>query len=308
VWAPISRSTRIGEPASASFLSRPPRPESNLIPGQEHGIDPQVQQAARDAYLGDLQSRIARLVGENDELRAAVLARDSFLAVAAHELRNPMTPILGRVTLLRRAVLRGDTSADDIALRLEGLERLVMQYIKRATTLLDVSRIASDHLKVDCHPLNVRALAAEVIENFRPLALHAGATLALESVVDEDVVAIGDRGALEQVLENLISNAIKYGDGAPIAVAVAADASREVVTIVVRDDGPGISETHQSRIFERFERAVVPGSGTTGYGVGLWIVRNLCEAMAGSIDVRSTAGHGSTFSVTLPLSTTKETP
>ena len=251
-------------------------------------------------------ARLSFLVGENERLRNAVAVRDSFLAVAAHELRNPMTPILGRVTLLRRLVTREGFDPQDVALRLEALEASIVGFIKRATTLLDVSRIASDCVQVECVPVNVSRTVSLIADNLRPAAVHAGANIDCGPRQPHDVFALADPLALEQIIENLVSNAIKYGDGSPIRVVASELVDQKLARITVQDEGPGISPEKQARIFERFERAVVPGTSTIGYGVGLWLVRNLCDAMGGAIGIQSAPGSGSTFTVTLPLHIPKD--
>jgi signal transduction histidine kinase len=105
-----------------------------------------------------------------------------------------------------------------------------------------------------------------------------------------------DRLRVEQVLRNLLSNAIRFGAGRPIEVSV--DADRDFARIAVRDHGVGIPPDQQSKIFERFERGVEQRSG--GFGIGLWIVRSICVAMGGTVSVESTVGEGACFTVMLP--------
>ena len=137
-----------------------------------------------------------------------------------------------------------------------------------------------------------------MVESLRPMAAHAGSAIAV--AVPDDLVLSCERLALDQILDNLITNAIKYGDGGAIAVAAARDGA--VARIRVSDRGVGIPAADQARIFERFERAVAdPGTAPTGFGVGLWLVRRLAEAMGGSVALESRPGEGATFTVTLPL-------
>ena len=262
--------------------------------------DQQPQAEILASRLNEAEQRNAQLEAHNRSLVAAVASRDSFLAVVAHELRNPMTPILGRVTLLKRSLDRGETSAAEAAVKLQQIERLVVKFIKRATTLLDVSRASSGKLYVGRGPVDATEAISEVVAELAAVAVHAGSTLRVE-LPDTVLTIVGDRLALEQVLDNLISNAVKYGDGKPILVSAAIDDARGRVVIKVRDEGPGISASACERIFERFERAVSDDSSITGFGVGLWIVRQLCEAMSGDVRVESMVGHGSTFLVDLPL-------
>jgi two-component system OmpR family sensor kinase len=242
---------------------------------------------------------------QNLQLTEAVSTRDAFLAVAAHELRNPMTPIVGRVSMLRHMVAGGRVEPGKLLQSLDQIESLVTMFVKRATTLLDVSRMTSDKLRVARVEVDVLEVAQSVFENFRPLAEHANATLSLDLPLG-GLRICGDRLALEQILDNLVSNAIKYAGGTPIVISASVAPHEGRVSIIVRDGGPGISPENQARIFERFERAVKPGTHTGGFGVGLWIVKQLAEAMEGSIVVTSEPGLGSEFCITLPLFEIKE--
>ena len=258
------------------------------------------RQTSRPDRVAELETEVAALRVANARLAEAVAARDAFLVVAAHELRNPMTPIVGRLALLRQAAERPDATAGDLARRTGEVQWLVTLFMKRATTLLDISRLTTSGFRPQLEPVEVGAVAQAVIETFTPLARYGGSTLALEAKAGGAVV-LADRLSLEQVLDNLVSNAIKYAPGSPIALRVMPDPTRGVACIEVHDAGPGIPAEAQARIFDRFERAVAPGASAGGFGVGLWIVRRLVEAMEGRIEIESTPGAGSTFRIELPL-------
>ena len=215
-----------------------------------------------------------------------------------------MTPIVGRLSLLRRAVTRGTPDLAKLDQGLGHLEWLVSLFVKRAKTLLDVSRITTGKLKLVLAEVDVCEVARGVAGNFAPLAEQAGSPLELDLPARAVEVA-GDRLSIEEILDNLVSNAIKYGGGKPIHVAVRADPGDGTARLSVRDGGPGIPVENQARIFERFERVVARDDQTAGFGVGLWIVKQLTQAMAGTIEVIST-GEGSTFRITLPLCPPKE--
>lgn len=239
-------------------------------------------------------------------MREAVAARDALLAVAGHELRNPMTPLLGRVQLLRRMMANNSAFPQEKAEHdLAQIEGLIGQYVKRATMLLDVSRLTSGKLQFDRGPVDLCGIAREVADGFRLVAAHAGCELTME-LPGDSLIVLGDRLALEEILENLVSNAIKYGAGTPVLVTVGADPRRGIAFIRVQDGGAGISPADQARIFERFERAVRADERTGGFGVGLWIVRQFIEAMGGEIEVTSSPGAGSIFRAMLPLQSSKE--
>ncbi len=240
----------------------------------------------------ELQSRI-------EQLETAVQARDAFIALVAHELRNPMTPIRGQVELLQ-TLARNEGASHRLVERLARLQLAVESYIRRATTMLETTRLAAGHLRLSPAQINLSALVHELVETYRPAATRAGC--ALQAAVEQDITGSWDRVALEQVTENLLSNALKYGAGAPVEVSLATDHTR--VRLVVRDQGPGIKDEHQQRIFAPFEQVALGSERRAGFGIGLWVVRQLVEAMDGSIDVASVAGEGSAFTVHLPRSGT----
>lgn len=243
-----------------------------------------------DLSIDELRRQVA-------ELTEAVKARDAFIAIAAHELRNPMTPIRAQLDLLLRLLRSGRSSPERIEAGLDRVNWLVEQYIKRATTLLDISRVTSGKLTLEPTSVHLATLVRETVNGLSPLALHAGSVISVD--VSDAITGAWDQLAVEQIVDNLVSNAIKYGAGKPIDVAAEADEDR--VTIRVRDRGIGISDLDRARIFERFERAVGRGEHGGGFGVGLWIVRQLVEAMGGEIAVDNNNGEGTTFSVTLPI-------
>ncbi|GAA0583311.1 hypothetical protein GCM10009416_22200 [Craurococcus roseus] len=246
---------------------------------------------------GDLASATAdELRAAVAELRAAVRARDDFIAIAAHELRNPMTPIAGQVHLLLAAARRGGSSQAQVAAGLERLEVAVRHYLRRATTLLDISRASSGQIRLEPAATDVSAVVRETVEGYAPLAARAGCALRLD--VRDGVAATLDRLAVEQVLDNLLSNALRFGAGKPIDVGLAAGA--DDLTLAVRDRGAGLSEADRARIFGRFEQAVGQRRNG-GFGIGLWLVRRLVDAMRGGIAVESRPGEGATFVVRLPL-------
>jgi len=251
-----------------------------------------------EAYT--LTRRIAELTEENARLHEEVSARDGFIAVAAHELKNALTPLVARIDLFRHRM--AGWQPEKIEANLVQIEQLTAIFARRATTLLDISRMASGKLQLDGTAVKVDPVARSICENYRPLAERARCELTLD-LPEANLTIVGDQLALEQILDNLISNAIKYGAGAPIVVSATEGDGH--VMFEVSDWGPGISPEAQARIFERFERAVRPGQAA-GFGVGLWVVKQLCEAMGGKVEVTSMPGTGSTFRVTLPAYATKD--
>jgi signal transduction histidine kinase len=231
-----------------------------------------------------------------EELREAVRARDEFVAIAAHELRNPMTPILMQVNgLLAAARDPRRCRPELLAPRLEILELAVREFVRRSTALLDVSRIAAGNVRIDATEVNLSRVVRGVVD--RAAVAARMARCPLEADLQEGVVGTWDQLALEQVAENLLSNAIKFGAGRPVRVALTSDG--QTAELAVHDRGIGISEADRARIFGRFERAVTQREHG-GFGIGLWLANQLVRAMGGAIAVEGAPGEGTTFTVTLP--------
>jgi signal transduction histidine kinase len=245
---------------------------------------------------GTFQARLEDLQRRNAELAEAVAARDAFIAVAAHELRNPMTPMIGQVDLLLKGLRAGRYSLEQVEQRLERVRQVMSHYLKRAEILLDVSRITSGKFRLDPTVFNLSDLVGEVAETFAAAARHAGTPIQVHA--PPSLPGTWDRLAMEQIIDNLVSNAVKYGAHRPIEVW--AEDHGNHVSLRVRDHGPGISVEDRSRIFERFERAVRRDERRSGFGVGLWVVGQLVEAMGGTIIVDDAPGGGTEFTVTLP--------
>jgi len=278
-------------PALRSFLRRLPGP---LWPSRQTRRSRSLaEMAAPSSSEGD---KILDLEREIDALRQAVDARDQFIATAGHELRNPMLPIVLATQRLIAMAERSQGNAAALLPDLRRLERLVDLYVGRTTLLLDISRITAGHQKLEPESLDLAELLRDIVASYADAARRAGSTVATD--IPDTVPGRWDRLALRQVIENLVSNAIKYGDGKPIAVAL--EPRGETVRIVVKDNGIGIKEEDQARIFDRFERAV-SRRRHGGFGIGLWLANELVTAMAGRITIESAAGDGSSFTVTLPV-------
>jgi signal transduction histidine kinase len=242
------------------------------------------------------------LARQLEEALRAVRARDDFLAIAAHELRSPMNALALQMEVLqmRAASASPATLADDVA----RVRRTLDRYIRRATVLLDVTRLNADAPRLVCHSVHVRELVEAVVEAHRDEAEFVGATLTAN--VPDDIVGRWDVHMVEQILVNLVSNAIKYGGGTPVRVSASQGGGR--VRLEVSDRGPGIPEGQRARIFGKFERVVAPSSYQSGFGLGLWIVARMVEAHRGTIALHSEPGAGTIFAVTLPLDCSNKGP
>ena len=239
-------------------------------------------------------AQLRRLV---DDLRHAVRARDDFIAIAAHELRNPMTPIVGVAELALISARKPEGRCPPrVILLLERLQHLVLDYVGRATKLLDVSRLEAGNFKLEPAATNLSHLVLSIVHRYETEAAHQHCRL--EHAVEADVSGLFDPLAVEQVIDNLVSNALKFGAGKPVTVQLRSDG--RAACLEVRDRGIGMSFDQQDRIFGRFEQVVAHHHGG-GFGLGLWIANLLVEAMDGRITVSSRPGEGSTFTVMLPL-------
>jgi PAS domain S-box-containing protein len=236
----------------------------------------------------------ARLFRESKE---AVQVRDEFLSIASHELKTPLTPLRLKLHSLRRSARRGTGALDGGTLlaHLDVAERQVARLSRLIDSLLDVSRIGAGKLELDWEEVDLAEVVREVVGRFEPQATKAGCLVTVSA--PGPVIGRWDRLRLDQVVTNLLTNALKYGAGKPVALTVSTQAG--LALLQVHDQGIGIDPGNLSRIFERFERAVSERH-YGGLGLGLYITRTIVQALGGTIEARSTPGEGSTFSVSLP--------
>ena len=241
---------------------------------------------------------------QDSELRQAVRARDEFLSVASHELKTPLTPLQLQVQKLQLVASRqSGPGVERVVSGLEVADRQVGRLTKLVDNLLDISRITSHRLKLEYESFDLAVLVRDVANRFRHELGRAGCALTLRA--DGPVMGSWDRTRLEQVVSNFLSNAAKYGAGQPVEISV--DQIHDRARIRVRDQGIGIAPEDQPRIFERFERAVSEHN-YAGLGLGLWIVRQIVDALGGKVTVESKIGEGATFTVELPLEPPSTTP
>jgi signal transduction histidine kinase len=260
--------------------------------------DPRRRFGGHDVSLATDLARLAVSAIDTARLyrraQDAVRLRDEFLSIASHELKTPLTSLALQSESLRAAAARGNVP-EPLARKVEVIRRNVDRLARLIASLLDISRIESGRLELDLEEVDLADVARDVAARFEEEARRAGCELS----VDAPPGALGrwDRLRVDQVVTNLVSNALKYGHGKPVQLTVRGGADRAVLT--VQDQGIGIAAEAQARIFERFERAVSERH-YGGFGLGLWIVRRIVEALGGEIRVESEPGHGSTFTLSLP--------
>ncbi len=247
------------------------------------------ESVAFENALADSETQARSLAAKyelaRDEAVAADRAKTRFLSRMSHELRTPLNAILGFAQLLSMDALSPDQREAVGQIRTGGKHLLDL-----INEMLDISRIESGQMALSIEPVRSADVIAEAGDLMRPLAESSGVRLTLG---DEPGWLLADRQRLIQILINLISNAIKYG-GSEVRVHCAPG------RITVSDDGPGIAEEDQSAVFEPFERLRADALGVEGTGIGLALSLGLARAMRGEIELESTPGTGSRFSVVLP--------
>lgn len=237
-----------------------------------------------------------------EELRAAVSTRDEFLSIASHELKTPLTTLKIQTQMRKKSLIRGDSAmfdAEKLRKMVDGDERQINRITRLIDDMLDIARISSGRLTVNPERVDLGAVVREVCERLSDQLNSVGCALTIDATPGAE--GLWDRFRIEQVVMNLVTNAMKYGSGKPIQVSVKADHER--VILRVQDAGIGISKADHARIFQQFERAV-DRSEVSGLGLGLYIVRQILEAHGGTIRVESELGQGATFVVELPVNRT----
>jgi PAS domain S-box-containing protein len=255
--------------------------------------------------------RMQRALSEEQERTAVaqrtVKHREEFLLVAAHELRTPLTALQLQLEGLQRVLSKsGDTRPFDDGRMAERMSNAVMQgerlghLIER---LLDVSRLVAGQLEMKFEPFDLSELGRSIVNDYCDAALQQGSSL--ELVAERAVPGVWDHTRLQQVITNLLSNALKYGAGHPIELRIEGTAGGAMLS--VSDRGIGIAAEDLERIFDRFERAA-PTRNYGGLGLGLYITKRIVEAHGGTIRAHSVLGEGSRFVVTLPNHPLRATP
>jgi PAS domain S-box-containing protein len=233
------------------------------------------------------------------ELQGALRSRDEFLSVVAHELRTPLTPLHLKLQSLRReaqAAIDHHLPCKRVLGDLDSAERQVRKLATLISDLLDASSARQGQLGLVLAEVDLSALVMEVAAAFGPQSDSAGCEVRVSA--DHPLCGQWDRLRVEQVVTNLLSNALKYGAGKPVHLTTERDGAWAKLT--VRDEGIGIDAEHLPRIFGRFERAV-SGRHYGGLGLGLYITHQIVQALGGTLQVESELGQGARFEVRLPL-------
>jgi signal transduction histidine kinase len=232
------------------------------------------------------------------ELERALAMRDDFMSLVGHELRTPLNTLHVESQIRQLRLDKGEMSAfseENLRVMVARDSRQIKSMIRLINDMNDVSRIQNDKLSIQPTATNLTQLLHGIVADLAQQAQAAGSTFELDT--QEDVTGTWDEFRIEQIIINLLTNALRYGDSKPITIKLTADTTN--IVLIVRDQGLGIPAAEQTRIFEKFERGNTK-KAKEGLGMGLYIARQLAEAHKGTLVVESTAGKGSTFTLTLP--------
>ncbi|MHC8320228.1 hybrid sensor histidine kinase/response regulator [Pseudomonas sp. GB2N2] len=246
----------------------------------------------QEALLQQLQST-------QRELEQAVRMRDDFMSIVAHEVRTPLNGLILETQLRKMHLARDNAAAftlDKMQAMVDRDERQIKSLIRLIEDMLDVSRIRTGKLSIRPSHFDLAALVRSLLQNFASQIDAAESSVSLDA--EQPVPGSWDEFRIEQVISNLLTNALRYGAKSPISVKVYSEGNQ--ARVEVRDQGIGIDQENQKRIFQQFER-VTAKYAVAGLGLGLFISEQIVTAHGGSITVESRIGEGALFRVCLPL-------
>lgn len=236
-----------------------------------------------------------------DKAKQAIQIRDEFLSISSHELRTPLTPLKIQLQAIIRHIERGSFT-DLTQEKLKKMTDVAVKQVNRITILvddlLDVTRITSGKLTLNFEDVELVEVLRDLLDRYKNQLEIAHCELNLN--LDDTLPAKIDKLRFEQILVNLLTNALKYAPGNPIDIILKTDVTDKMVYLKVADHGPGITKEDQKRVFDRFER-VDSHAAQGGLGLGLYIVKQIISAHKGSIEMDSQMNVGTSFTVKIPL-------
>ncbi len=267
----------------------------------EHGAaEIHALTSAFNAMARSLEQGKRALEVQNEELRQSERLKSQLVSIVSHELRNPLTSILGYTRLL----LRRDFEKAEVTRYLEIIQQQGARLASLLDTFLDSESVAAGRVEIDLQPLDLRPM---LVDEAKLIADKVVSHTIEVAIAPAELPVRGDRDRLAQVFANLLGNAVKYSpDGGRVEVGGEIDGT--IVRVHVRDEGIGVPEEHQGQIFTKFFRGAARESGIAGTGLGLAVSREIIEAHGGRISFTSRAGVGSHFWFELPIDRTVARP
>jgi PAS domain S-box-containing protein len=258
-----------------------------------------VEDAQRQ--LQEQRVQVAREQAARAQAEANVRIRDAFLSATAHELRTPVTSMFGYAELLKRRFDRGDFTTERMQKPVHAIVTQAQRLNRLTTMLLDLTWLEHGNVGLDCQLIDLRLIIERVLQELQVLTDQH--TIVLD-VPASPLILEADELRLEQVLYNLVQNAIKYSpEGGEITVMAQPEGQQAVITVT--DEGVGIPAEDIPQVFERFHRATnISQIHISGLGLGLHLVKEFVTLHGGTVDVQSVVGQGSRFRVILPLAVT----
>lgn len=264
-----------------------------------HRVAFEQQVKALEESRREQEFLLGQLRSTQEELQHSLKMREEFMSLVAHEMRTPLNTLFLEVQVRLAQLAKNNMSAftpEELQKMLGRGERQLKSIIRLIEDMLDVSRIKNGKLSIKPGDTHLSALVQRIAEDLTPLAKEAGT--GFELALEADINGYWDAFRIEQIIINLMTNAVRYGKGQPVHVSLKMDG--ELACIQVMDQGIGIAEHELKNIFEAFERGG-DNEVKAGLGLGLYISRKLAEAHGGEISVTSRKDAGSTFTLRIPL-------
>ncbi|WP_371767600.1 ATP-binding protein [Massilia sp.] len=300
------------ETGAVDFLYKPLDPDAVrskvhvFVTLDQQRREMQRQMEALEAARREQEVLLGELNATQAELQRSLRMRDEFMSLVAHELRTPLNTLFLETQMRSLQLKRGNLPAfnpDQMNSMIKRDERQIKAMIRLIDDMLDVSRMKSGTLSIRPAKVELMALLERVVNDLSLQAAAAGANVVLAA--HHPVEGFWDEFRIEQVVVNLLTNAMRYGGGGAVEVSVYDEGCN--VRIAVRDHGKGIAPDYIERIFEPYERGTKSGE-PKGLGLGLYISRQLAVSHGGQLTVESTPGQGATFSLVLPCTETALQP
>lgn len=247
-----------------------------------------------------LKQKLKKIEETEHYLQAALKSRDEFLSICSHELKTPLTSLKMQIQIVHRLK---EKKGEEVAFAPANMEkflshadRSVERIIHLVNDMLDISRVATGRLSLNIEEVKLDFLVMDIAERLKPFMELAGCDLHVS--IKNSITGLWDKFRVEQVLTNLLTNAAKYAPEAPVEILVYKE--NRFAVVEVKDRGPGISESDQKRVFERFER-IANEDSVSGLGLGLYISKEIIELHHGSLTLTSKLTEGTSFYMKLPL-------